>query len=1392
MDNSLFNFKASNLILSTNPKLTTNVKIMVDSKDNIFLESFDANNELSQFKFKKYRVSSNSLYNKDLYNFYSRGKFPKQFAYQIFKSDTDLKILKDFSKQYDNFYKYGTQRLVSKLYDEEASILAPLWLNDYVPKYFIIFKANGPNYSDFKEDVLYNSEIIKTIDLTENSNIGKYIRNYQANLPFAPISFSPEKEDMTYFNGIDYNTGTINSKGNYIHSDYINNDKTIIEYDYYITKKFEENGIVLANLLNLEFLFNDDTSEDYEINRYFGLYVDDIEDGLFELDIDTLYKKKQINKHQIIQPELITGNRKSFYIKGLNGTTIYGKNAVSDIGLYDYDDIKELNTFFYIKDVNESFHLIKTKDRWKKDEVKLSDTYLDLKSFISTTTSSSFLDLDITASSSKSHVIFEIKNHVPNSFGIKFYDEDDLFLEIYADESLTIFNQNDSDFYFVAKDKLKNIAKSIAKAINNMGRNKIAAYSKDNYVVVYSIFFGSNFNSLNFEFKNRHISSDLIFNSYSNDSYFMGGSNPLDFRYIVNANLIDVFNNKYVVLANGAVEKAATGFYIDDKDRLLTHRTIILKEKPKFSNGQVILINKYQISFGRFNIYPVKDFDFDFYTEEYEQNKEIVLEKDYYENETATPNDVLQFYEENNLYELTNNETNEYDINKENYNIDFAKISKVVPYINKWSYKNGKDIRGYDYRLNSAKAFGIYNRTPSQIIKDQNIDAYTHEWLYIKTIPHFYNNDENQISSYIEKTFTEEDFYNISEDHFLKVFSFNEINLKVLNNNEFKFAIFEGGNASNFTTAFFKGIKVHIKEKEDSQTINYNINSLKLKSNYTKFNEYKFSTILVNDEDFIESDYGIKIIKNEKFKFIVLQVTANINFTSSLDKTLLYSLKHRYKNIPENEDDIYEDVLLRGYIDLENTIFTGEHYIIKGAIDNENVATEFIKQIKIDKNGKFFQIHFNYEGVDYKIYDVFRVLANNTLLARKFVRDDGVSGEQDLFTFPMIYPSKRDMGYLNYDNTISDYGIIVKNGGFNFYQDLIKNISFANIYNDINEGNPIVEYISINENGEKERDGFILSLNAPNLIAKPMYIEKIPDPDKPINFNFVNIIGYRLKLKSNIEVAPFYKHKGYFTPKLKTIFNFIDPYSGDYEIDEAFKEKMLRQVKYLNTNISSISNIKNRFYHKVTNKDYNILELENNNDFKSLYPLINECSFDYNDYDVFETNWGDNYYLNYVEKNVKESIVIKGLKDRKNFFGSKYMKTPLKVVFEKDIYYEIDNNTNTEVAIRFNIKEILIEYLSKRIDGFPSNDIEKDYITNNVSVLYESSKIDLYKKEFINGGNIDFSGMDMDNAEKQTYGLTITKDYELIKTNNLDFSIKYRKVKGLSYVFGISIDVELI
>ena len=212
--------------------------------------------------------------------------------FQTKRDYSDITVLDSYEKQIEESYQYGTNYNFSKLHNEDFRIFAPIWLDTNIPKKFVIYRVNDPvgsldlkdNASDnFKriQSLLSNAEIIKTFDLTRDSNIGNYLRNHvqDETFPVAPITVNFEKSGKSSFNGIDLIKGGFTRKGEYLYKDYILTDKPLIEANDYITDAFRRNEIASANLINLEFLFNDDLAHNYSVNRYFGLFVDDIDSG---------------------------------------------------------------------------------------------------------------------------------------------------------------------------------------------------------------------------------------------------------------------------------------------------------------------------------------------------------------------------------------------------------------------------------------------------------------------------------------------------------------------------------------------------------------------------------------------------------------------------------------------------------------------------------------------------------------------------------------------------------------------------------------------------------------------------------------------------------------------------------------------------------------------------------------------------------------------------------------------------------------------------------------------------------------------------------------------------------------------------------------------------------
>ena len=276
-------------ILRTNPKISSNIKVVVED-DNMYLESFDASTELADSKFKKYVIKPSGDYSYDVSAFWSLNNTPLELAYHVKKNHSDFEVLDSYDKQFEKTYNYGASRNFSKLHDYSLKILAPIWLDKNIPSKFLIYRISKPLDEDIiptsdnlsrVNKMLKNSTLIKTVDLSSDSNIGKYIRKHveSSEFPTAPITASFDKKDQTFYNGIDLIKGGFTSKGEYHYKDTVLTDKPLIEYNQFITDGFSRNSMVCANLMNLEFLFDDDMAEEFSINRYFGLFVDEHELG---------------------------------------------------------------------------------------------------------------------------------------------------------------------------------------------------------------------------------------------------------------------------------------------------------------------------------------------------------------------------------------------------------------------------------------------------------------------------------------------------------------------------------------------------------------------------------------------------------------------------------------------------------------------------------------------------------------------------------------------------------------------------------------------------------------------------------------------------------------------------------------------------------------------------------------------------------------------------------------------------------------------------------------------------------------------------------------------------------------------------------------------------------
>jgi len=428
-------------LVRTNPKISGNVKITVDSEGLIWLNTIDATKELSASEFKKFRIgTTSSSYEADLKKFI--GKLPPAIVFAAKENKPDPKNTStSFQDQYDFFYNMGAQNLISKFYDEDYSYFAPLWLRDDLPEYFVIMRVDEPldfpynenvpsgelvigkkyilkgdagftikyglntfiaNGQTFVPDVLKGttytitagtgkvidldenkdlpintvdqfknivkrSHIIKTFDLGENTNIGKYIRNIVNGklFPTSPITVRFDQGLMTTWNGVSYVDGIITTKGELL-DDFWAKGQTQIDFEEYVTKGFERHGVICPYLLNLEFLFDDNDTPIYSIPRYFGFYVSKIELAQMQLDGQTLYDKRNISGNTPAPKRANRGFRQQsdvFFQNNDNGVRLYYENptqADPSIPLFIPNSDTFINNFesrfYWIQDRNGNFY----------------------------------------------------------------------------------------------------------------------------------------------------------------------------------------------------------------------------------------------------------------------------------------------------------------------------------------------------------------------------------------------------------------------------------------------------------------------------------------------------------------------------------------------------------------------------------------------------------------------------------------------------------------------------------------------------------------------------------------------------------------------------------------------------------------------------------------------------------------------------------------------------------------------------------------------------------------------------------------------------------------------------------------------------------------------------
>ena len=288
------------MLLRANPKLSGNIKFVVDSSYNLYLDTFKVSSKLNDYRLRKFPISAEGNYPRDI-----KTVFKDLPTTEIFKMPENSlkahKVYTDFNDQYETIYEYGAETNKDNLYNENMKILAPLHIGKDIPQFFAIFRYegifneetyNGKSFDDIEKlkTLISESKVIKTFDLRTYTSIGQYLNNYKdmlTNYGQCYLQFIEQDYDIqskTYrqgnniWKGISIKRGilTDQSESSYFAAKLLNDEKITNKqevFNNFIMKGFERNNLLYPNIINLEFMFNDDDQEEYSMHRYFGLYL---------------------------------------------------------------------------------------------------------------------------------------------------------------------------------------------------------------------------------------------------------------------------------------------------------------------------------------------------------------------------------------------------------------------------------------------------------------------------------------------------------------------------------------------------------------------------------------------------------------------------------------------------------------------------------------------------------------------------------------------------------------------------------------------------------------------------------------------------------------------------------------------------------------------------------------------------------------------------------------------------------------------------------------------------------------------------------------------------------------------------------------------------------------
>ena len=256
-------------LLRTNPALTTNVKLVVSSDSTLYLESFNTNTQLSDNKYKHFKILKTQLYEEQIVNFYKG--IPSQLAFDVKYDSDNTTVFKTYDKQFDDMYWSGAKSIEDNWHKEDYEYFAPLYIKkDNIPNGFIIlrvdeatpyeeidneFNVTKLTKDNFNTQIVDKWKCVNFYDMRYQSIFGSFLyNNYVNNTRFPDRSFELDfrKYEYSKCHGIDYKNGVYVEKSKYL-QETLYYEQPHFRLEKEIINSFKNNNLIYPNILNVKF-----------------------------------------------------------------------------------------------------------------------------------------------------------------------------------------------------------------------------------------------------------------------------------------------------------------------------------------------------------------------------------------------------------------------------------------------------------------------------------------------------------------------------------------------------------------------------------------------------------------------------------------------------------------------------------------------------------------------------------------------------------------------------------------------------------------------------------------------------------------------------------------------------------------------------------------------------------------------------------------------------------------------------------------------------------------------------------------------------------------------------------------------------------------------------------